>query len=152
MKTSANLYTLYTFENAVFQQMWNPYFSYTFDWNFAGEAISAGWCIWNRGWETERMLWCGKHEKNSHSCYKICGERCFAEAIHCRGPFWAQRSLQHSAFLSHFFGTHELTYIQIWEVELFPFATIRSCSFLITEHAKKGLIIFIEHFYIYTSL
>lgn len=86
---------------------------------FAGEAISAGWCFRDCGWKTERMLWRGKHEEDSYSCCKVCGERCFTEANYCRGPFRAQGSLQHPALLSLFHRAHELAYTGIREVKLF---------------------------------
>ena len=79
-----------------------------FPWCCAGQALPAGRCIWDSGWEHKGKFWCGEHEKGSPDCIKECGERCSTKACDGRGIGRAQRGLQHSAFLSSILWPSEL--------------------------------------------
>lgn len=84
----------------------------------AGQAILAGWCFPNCGWELERNIRRREHEEGGDCRLEVCGERCTPEALYCRGVTRAERSLQHSAFLSCFFWAFALKLSQYQHISI----------------------------------
>ncbi len=86
----------------------------------AGQALLAGWCIWDSGYELNRSIWHREHEKGSLSCCEVSRERRITKANYFRGVGRAERSLPYSALLSSISWAWKLNFRQYHLQNTYP--------------------------------